>query len=201
MKTWQIGIVNSHTREHLRNKYWVAINRALILTHPDPAKKVIPTNTQIKTAHTYQHPVRKRSYTFHTQPEKGHTHPHPAKSKSYPPILSQNKGQTHPHPAKKKATPTQIQPKKVTFTNTQSKKVTNTHTHPHPAKKWSHPTQNRSQPPTHNWKKECHMSDTSYICENYSSFAILRVFFFEKDLPVPLFLLNSFEAANFLFVC
>ena len=167
MKTWQIGIVNSHTREHLRNKYWVAINRALILTHPYPAKKVIPTNTQIKTAHTYQHPVRKRSYTFHTQPEKGHTHPHPAKSKSYPPILSQNKGQTNPHPAKK----------------------------------WSHPTQNRSQPPTHNWKKECHMSDTSYICENYSPFAILRVFFFEKDLPVPLFLLNSFEAANFLFVC
>ena len=159
MKTWQIGIVNSHTREHLRNKYWVAINRALILTHPYPAKKVIPTNTQLKTAHTY------------------------------------------PHPAKKKATPTQIQPKKVTFTNTQSKKVTNTHTHPHPAKKWSHPTQNRSQPPTHNWKKECHMSDTSYICENYSPFAVLGVFIFEKDLPVHLFLLNSFEAANLLFIC
>ena len=37
--------------------------------------------------------------------------------------------------------------------------VTLTHTHPHPDKR-SHPAKRRSYSPTHNWKKECHVSKT-----------------------------------------
>ena len=48
------------------------------------------------------------------------------------------------------STPTHTQPKRG-------------HTHPHlPTPRWkrSHPAKRRSYPPTHNWKKECHVSNT-----------------------------------------
>ena len=96
-----------------------------------------------------------------------------------------------------------------TPTHTQPKKVALTHTHPHPAKKRSHsptlthtqpkkvtPSHKTSWPPTHNWKKECHVSNT-YV----------KIFHFHnisrclQDLPVHLFPLNTFETAFESIVC
>ena len=79
------------------------------------------------------------------------------------------------------------------------------HTHPQPAKKWLHPAKKMLHLPTHNWKRECHMSNI-YIREKYSLFTFLAdVFFFEIDWPVQLFLLTTFEVAFksilCLFVC
>ena len=96
---------------------------------------------------------------------------------------------------------------------------TPTHTHPHRVKKRSHSFTHtqpekghaRAHPPTtsqkmvtpsqkkvtltHNWKRECHVSNT-YIREKYSIFTILAdVFIFEIDWPVQLFLLTTFEVA------
>ena len=100
------------------------------------------------------------------QPKKvtlTHTNPHPAKKghiHPYPPTLCQ-KGNTHP------STPRQ----KMSYLPTLSQiKATNTHIYPRPATKWSHP-------PTNNWKKECHVSNTWYIREKYSLFTILAGFF------------------------
>ena len=113
----------------------------------------LPTPT-----HTYSHPAK-----------KGHTHPHPAKNMSHSPTPTdtQPKKRSHsPTPSQKKVITTHTRPGKGHIHPHPAKKmVTNTHTHPHPAKKWSHP-------PTHNWRKECHVSNT-YIREKYSLFTIL----------------------------
>ena len=91
--------------------------------------------------HTYPHSPT----PTHIQSKKGHTHPHPptpAKKRSYSPTPTQKNVtiiHTHPHLAKKG------------------------HTHPYPPtprEKRSHPTKRSSYPPTHNRKKECHVSKT-----------------------------------------
>ena len=124
-------------------------------THPHSPTLAWKTSDSPTETHTHQHlptSSQKRSHSptpTHTQPKKGHTHP-------YPPTLCQ-KGNTHP------PTPRQ----KMSYLPTRSQiKATNTHIYPRPATKWSHP-------PTNNWKKECHVSNTWYIPEKYSLFTIL----------------------------
>ena len=103
---------------------------------------------------------------------------------------------THPHRVKKRSD---------SFTHTQPEKG---HARPHPptiSQKMVTSSQKRSHLPTHNWKRECHMSNT-YIREKYSLFTILAdVFISEIDWPVQLFLLTTFEVAFksilCLFVC
>ena len=101
----------------------------------------------------------KRCTHPHT-PTLTHTHLRPAKKRSHSPTPTHTqpkKGHTHPHPP----TPSQKRSHPPTLSH---KKVTPTHT------------------PTHNWKKECHVSITWYIREKYSLFTILAgVFIFEKD--------------------
>ena len=120
-----------------------------------------------KPTHTYPYPPTPSQKKV----TPTNTHLHPAKKRSHPPTLTNNqpeKGHTDPHPP----TPS-------------PKKVTKGHTHPHPPTTrliMSHPAKRRSYPPTHNWKKECHVSNT-YV--KYSLFTILPgVFIFEKDWPV-----------------
>ena len=125
-------------------------------------------------------------------PTPAHTHPHQAKKRSHSPTPSQEKvtlthtqprkGHTHPHPP----TPSE-------------RKVSLTHTHPHPDKKgYTQPKGGHTHPhiaeimnvtyPTHTYK--------------YSLFTILAgVITFEKDWPVHLILLNTFETAFESIVC
>ena len=97
-----------------------------------------------------------------------YTHPHPVKKRSYKPTLTHiqpKKGQTNPYPAKKK--------------------VINTHTPPTPSQEMVTSTQLKER-----------MSCVWYTSENYSLFIILIGFsIFEKDWPVIIFLLNTFEIA------
>ena len=116
--------------------------------------------------HTHPNPPKKTAPT-HTQPKRvtlTHTNPHPPTPGKKMVILTY----IHPNPAKKGHT----QPKNGhTDPHLTSP---STHTHPQPVKKGSHP-------PTHNWKKECQVSNT-YIHEKYSLFIIIAgVFIFEKD--------------------
>ena len=124
-----------------------------------------------------------------------HTHPHPAKKRSHSPTTTYTKprkGHTHPH----LPTPSQ---KKVTLTHTHPKKVTLTHTHPHPDKKGqAKPKEGHTHP--HITEKKNVMCLTHTY--KYSLLTILAgVFIFEKDWPVRIFLLNTFEMAFESIVC
>ena len=184
-------------------------------THPHP-----PSQKKVTLTHTHPHPAKKWSHSptpTHIQPKKGHHHPHPSTSSQKKVTLTY----THLHPAIKRSrspTLTHTQPrkghkhphtlhpaKKVTPIHTQPKKSSQTPTATHTQPKSGHTQSKKGYTHPHNWKKECHVTNTWYIREKYSLFAILAgVFILEKDWPVNFFILNTFETAFksivFLFV-
>ena len=141
---------------------WVVINRALTHTYPHS-----PTTNEKKITLT------------HTQPKKvtlTHTYPYSTKRRSHSSTLTHTRKKmvipthTHPQPPKKKVTPTQTQPSKG-------------HKHPYlptPTQKWSHQ-------PTHNWKKEYHVSNTWHIREKYPFSQYSQVFLFLKKTDLLIF--------------
>ena len=125
-------------------------------------------------------------------PTPTHTHPHTTKKSSHSPTPTYSKPRKdHTQPKKGHTQPQPLTPSQ--------KKVTLTHTHPDPDKK-GHTQPKEGHPHTHITEIKNIMCLTHTY--KYSLFTKLAgVFIFEKDRPVHLFLLNTFETAFESIVC